>query len=422
MELAYRVDRDAPDLLAGDAGRLRQILVNLAGNAVKFTQQGEITIRVSTLQRGPERALLQFAVCDTGIGVPADRRDTVFQAFEQADGSITRKYGGTGLGLAITAKLAELMGGEAWLESETGRGSQFYFTAGFALPPSAEPEQAGQPAWPEVRALLVDDNAAARAALAELLEEAEITVLEVDGPVEAKRAICDAADVGRPFSLVLVDATLPGSVGRQAGGGTAARAARKRIAVHRADVAGPSRSSRPQPNVAPPAYLTKPVKPADLYRAVGETLEGPAVHASAAAASAPTDEARELPPLCILLAEDGIVNQTVACRLLEKRGHSVRVVDNGRAAVDEWERNAFDVVLMDVQMPELDGLAATAAIRQREQAGAANSDHRPDRPRHQRGPRTLPGRRHGRLRFQADPQPGIVRRACRSVGHAAGAG
>ncbi|HVX59519.1 MAG TPA: response regulator [Pirellulales bacterium] len=369
LELAYRVHRDAPDLLAGDAGRLRQILVNLAGNAVKFTQQGEITLRVSTLQRGPERALLQFAVCDTGIGVPADRRDTVFQAFEQADGSITRKYGGTGLGLAITAKLAGLMGGQAWLESEEGRGSQFYFTAHFALPPGAPCEQAAQPAWPAARALVVDDNAAARAALAELLEEAEMTVLEVDGAVEAKRANCEAADAGRPLSLMLVDATLPGASG--------VKLAEELQRDHPGDElpcivlmspGHPGHHARSR-TLRRAAYVTKPVKPADLYRAIGEALEGPSAHASVAA-TAPLDEAAGLPPLCILLAEDGIVNQTVACRLLEKRGHSVHVVDNGRAAVDELERNAFDVVLMDVQMPELDGFAATAAIRQRERTAA----------------------------------------------------
>jgi two-component system sensor histidine kinase/response regulator len=360
LELAYHVERNVPDSLIGDAARLRQIIVNLAGNAIKFTEEGEVTVQVGLLEQEAEKTVLQFAVSDTGIGIPPERQKSVFQPFEQADGSTTRKYGGTGLGLTISRRLAEMMGGRMWLESEVGRGSNFYFTAALGTPSAscAEHEQAA--AWPGVRVLLVDDNRSSRQALAELLESWQMGVTAVNGPASAHQACRAAAE---PFSLAIVDTILPMQSGVTLAEQLATEAPSAIPCVLLTSPGHPDAPGR-SPVLKRAAYVAKPVKPSDLYRAIDEVLRGPTAAAAPAAQAGPNGA--NLPPLTLLLAEDGLVNQTVARRLLEKHGHSVTVVGDGREAVQTLETATFDVVLMDVQMPVLDGFAATAEIRRRE--------------------------------------------------------
>ena len=367
LELGYHVQRNVPDALLGDAGRVRQAIVNLAGNAIKFTERGEVMVHVWLIERGDESCVLQFAVHDTGIGIPRDRQQNVFQPFEQADGSTTRKYGGTGLGLAITVKLVELMGGRVWLESELGRGSTFYFTARFMLQSAdaAGDHPVRLSDWPKARVLLVDDNNATRQGLAELLESWRISVTAVESQPAAQQAWQEAVSSGRGFSLAIIDTILSA----QSGVVLAEQLARETtnpplpciLLTSPGHPDHPGRSLTLQRAV----YLAKPVKPSDLHRAIDEVLNGVLTPSTSTAAS--TEDLSRLPPLRVLLAEDGLVNQTVARRLLEKRGHSVVVVGDGREALAAVARDAFDVVLMDIQMPELDGFAATAEIRRREE-------------------------------------------------------
>ncbi|HVX14538.1 MAG TPA: response regulator [Pirellulales bacterium] len=360
LELACHVERDVPDRLLGDAGRLRQIIVNLAGNAIKFTESGEVAVHVSRLEPRDDKTLVQITVRDTGIGIPFDRQKSVFQPFEQADGSTTRKYGGTGLGLAITKRLVELMGGHVWLESDVGQGSRFHFTACLSgLPALADDKRVG---WPGERVLLVDDNRTARLGLTNLLEDWQLKVTAVDGPAAAQKA--RGAVGGEPFSLIVVDSILPSQNG----------VSLAEQLVHEADggalpciiLTSPGHPDSPgrSPTLQRVAYVAKPVKPSDLERAIDAVLDGSSAATLVPAGAA--DEQVALQPLAVLLAEDGLVNQTVARRLLERNGHTVTVVGDGREALKALAGNSFDIVLMDIQMPELDGLAATAEIRRGE--------------------------------------------------------
>ncbi|HWB10299.1 MAG TPA: response regulator [Pirellulales bacterium] len=361
LELAYHVEHDVPDLLLGDSARLRQIIVNLAGNAIKFTEEGEVTVQACLLEHDAEKSVLQFSVSDTGIGIPAERQKSVFQPFEQADGSTTRKYGGTGLGLTISRRLAEMMGGRMWLESEVGRGSNFYFTATFGVPSGAAKREQSL-GWPGLRVLLVDDNRSSRQALAELLERWQMTVTAVNGPAAAHQAFRAA---GETFALAIVDSILPMQSGVALAEQLVAEAPRSLPCVLLTSPGHPDAPGR-SPVLERAAYVAKPVKPSDLQRAIGEVLSGS--RATGAVAAQGARDGTSVAPLKLLLAEDGLVNQTVARRLLEKHGHSVTVVGDGREALQALEGAPFDVVLMDVQMPVLDGFAATAEIRRRELA------------------------------------------------------
>ena len=360
LELAYHVERNVPDFLIGDAARLRQIIVNLAGNAIKFTDEGEVAVQVCLLEQEAEQTMLQFAVSDTGIGIPPDRQKNVFQPFEQADGSTTRKYGGTGLGLTISRRLAEMMGGRMWLESEIGRGSSFYFTAALGTACEAAAERKEPAGWPGAGVLLVDDNRSSRQALAELLEGWQMRVTAVNGPASAHQA-CRAAE--EAFSLAIVDSILPMQSGVALAEQLATETPRTMPCVLLTSPGHPDAPGRSL-LLKRASYVAKPVKPSDLYRAIGEVLHGSPTPAAVAVPAA--RDAASLPPLRLLLAEDGLVNQTVARRLLEKYGHSVTVVNDGGEALQALEEANFDVVLMDVQMPVLDGFAATAEIRRRE--------------------------------------------------------
>jgi PAS domain S-box-containing protein len=369
LELACHIAPDVPDTLVGDPGRLRQVLVNLAGNAIKFTERGEVLVDVARDGLADDAVSLKFTVSDTGIGIPQEKQSQIFGPFVQADASTTRRYGGTGLGLAISAQLVALMGGRIWVESEVGRGSRFHFVAEFGV----QPGDAAAGVLPDsadllgLRVLVVDDNATNRRILEEMLKNWRMTPSAVDGARAALSALRDAAAAGDPFRLVLSDALMP-----DVDGFTLARAVRDDARLSetrlilltsaglaqgrsRADAAGFS------------AYLSKPVKQSDLLDAI-LTVFGPPAAARRPARRwrRPPASRRQSRPLHVLVAEDNATNQKLVVALLEHRKHSVVVAPNGRDAVRRSAERPFDVILMDVQMPEMNGLEATAAIRERE--------------------------------------------------------
>jgi two-component system, sensor histidine kinase and response regulator len=368
LELACDTHAEVPELLMGDAHRLRQILTNLVGNAVKFTERGEVVVRCRPVpEAGGVR--LRFDVADTGIGIPANKLQAVFEPFTQADGSTTRKYGGTGLGLTICQRLVSLMGGRLWAESEPGKGSTFSFEirldrASGSLERTVEApiDVTGVPI------LIVDDNATNRRVLAEAVRHwGARPTCAASGP-EAMDELRWAAGNGTPFAIVLLDGMMPEMdgfmvaeriVGDPVLAGTAV------IMLTSADRQGDTARCR---ELGVAAYLVKPVKPAELNRTVAAALRGPAAASRTVAVRPPSAREAEptARPLKVLVAEDNPVNQRVIVRLLEKFGHAVTVTGDGAQAVAALSREPFDIVLMDVQMPEMDGFEATAVIRQRE--------------------------------------------------------
>jgi CheY-like chemotaxis protein/HPt (histidine-containing phosphotransfer) domain-containing protein len=382
LELACHIAPDVPDALVGDPGRLRQVLVNLVGNAIKFTEHGEVVVDVAAVGRPEGAAPLRFAVRDTGIGIPADKLPSLFQPFVQVDGSLTRKYEGTGLGLVISSRLVEAMGGRITIESKVGKGSAFAFTVSLELRPG--PGERPVPAEPAqvrgLRALVVDDNATNRRILEEMLAHWGLTPTVVDGGRAALAALASAHQAGAPFPLVLLDAGMP-----EMDGFTLAEAIRQHpewdgALILMASSASPAGSTARARAAGVAEVLTKPVKQADLWQAILRALGTAAPAGRPAAAERPAAPAGR--PLRILLAEDNPVNQKLAVCLLEKQGHAVTVAGNGREALaalyppdsppEEGGPRRFDVVLMDVQMPELDGLRVTAAIRERERASGGH--------------------------------------------------
>jgi PAS domain S-box-containing protein len=367
LELVCHIPREVPQAVAGDATRLRQIVVNLVGNAVKFTEQGEVVLSASVESQTGQAFILHCAVRDTGIGIPPEKQATVFDAFEQADTSITRKYGGTGLGLAISSRLVELMGGRIWVESEPGRGSTFHFTARLEVQPvPATPRRAGSAARVfGTRTLIVDDNATNRRLLDEMLKNWGMEPVAAAGAAEALDCLRNAASHGRPFQLVLTDINMPDADGfslveqmrrDEALAGTLA------IVLTSGDRPGDIVRGK---ELGVAGYLVKPVKQSELFDSIVAVLGVTTVEFEKESAVAAAPATR---PLRILLAEDSLPNQKLAVGLLTKWGHTVTVAGNGREAVAAWEANRYDLILMDVQMPELDGLQATALIREREHA------------------------------------------------------
>jgi PAS domain S-box-containing protein len=368
LELAYAVQSEVPDTVVGDPGRLRQILVNLVGNAVKFTEQGEVVVAVEATSPVTATVELHVSVKDTGIGIPADKQGLILEPFTQGDSSMTRKYGGTGLGLAISKQLVELMGGRLWLESEVGRGSIFHFTASVGVPPAPAARQ--MPAPPidvrQLPVLVVDDNATNRHLLQDVLAHWHMQPTAVDGGEAALARLTQARGTGTPFPLALVDAQMP-----EMDGFTLAARIRQDptlvgttiLMLSSVDLSGDAARCR---ELDIPVYLTKPIIQSDLWNAIMTALRR-AAHPSTPTPSAPP---RMLlgrrQRLRILLAEDNVVNQTLTVRMLEKCGHQVEVVGTGKAALAALAQRFFDVVLMDMQMPELDGLETTAAIRAQE--------------------------------------------------------
>jgi PAS domain S-box-containing protein len=370
LELACHVLSEVPDALIGDPGRLRQIVVNLVGNAIKFTEHGEVVVRVQVETRSDDQVCLRLTVSDTGIGIPPDKQQVIFDAFSQVDGSTTRRYGGTGLGLAISQRLAEMMAGRVWVESEVGRGSTFHVTARFGL--ATGRAEAGAPGRPidlkSLPVLVVDDNATNRRILKEMLRNWRMKPLAVGDGEAALSEVRKSRRAGQGFRLVLLDASMPGMDGftvaeriKAGPGGSETTILMLTSAGQRGDAARCR-----QKGIA--GYLTKPVKQSDLLDAIMTLLGSPEAHAreSFITRHSLREDRRRLR---VLVVEDNPVNQTVATRILEKRGHAVTIAGNGREALKVLKKGHFDLVLMDVQMPVMSGLEATAAIRRGEKRG-----------------------------------------------------
>jgi len=381
LELACHITPGVPDGLVGDAGRLRQVVVNLVGNAIKFTEIGEVVVRVEMNSRTANDAELHFSVRDTGIGIPAAKQHAIFRAFEQADGSTTRRFGGTGLGLTISTQLVGLMGGRMWVESEPGAGSTFHFTGRFGLSTMPTPHAARVSAHNlrNLPVLVVDDNATNRRILMDMLTQWTMWPAAVENGRDAIARMEQASESNQSFPLVLLDAQMP-----DLDGFAVAERIRQNPKLAGATImmlssAGQLGDADRCRQLGVYTYLTKPIKQSDLFDAILTTLaaapasETPAAKGRGAGATESSVAVPATPPLRILLAEDNAVNQRVAVRLLEKRGHSVAVAGNGSEALTRLERETFDLVLMDVQMPVMDGLEATAAIRAREAGTGART-------------------------------------------------
>jgi signal transduction histidine kinase/DNA-binding response OmpR family regulator len=374
LELADHVAADVPDALAGDPHRLRQVIVNLIGNAIKFTERGEVVLHVDLRSRTEQEVCLHFAISDTGIGITPDQQQKLFKAFSQADTSTTRKYGGTGLGLAISARLVAMMGGEIWLESQVGRGSTFHFLARFgpARCPVPRTEPAALTHVHGLPVLVVDDNATNRRILQEMLTKWGMRPTVVEGGREALAAIEQARSTGTPYTLVLLDAMMP-----EMDGFTLAERIRKAPEPMGSTLMMLSSANRREDaarcrELGVSTYLTKPIRQSTLLDAIMTSLGASATVEDRAAAGADRP-APAKSRLRLLLAEDNAVNQRLAVSLLEKRGHQVVVAGNGREALAALDAQPFDAVLMDVQMPEMDGFEATAAIRAREAETGAHT-------------------------------------------------
>ncbi|MCU0958620.1 MAG: response regulator [Pirellulaceae bacterium] len=363
LELASDVQSDVPELLVGDAGRLRQVIVNLIGNALKFTECGEVVLSVRVVSRTDGDVVLEFAVRDTGIGIPEDQLTRIFEAFEQVDSTLTRRFGGTGLGLAICRKLIELMGGRIWAESCLGAGSTFRFTCRF--PYHTEPRMAGQAAAlvPGTRVLIVDDHATTRRILTEMLASWDMVPTAVARARDALELLEQARPPAPPFQLVITDVNMPDVDGFtlvetiRSHPATATLPVVLLTSTHLNDEA--AQCDRLQIT----AQVSKPVKQSDLLDAIAVAMQG-AVPALGVPPE-PLGRAAPLPRLRILLAEDSLMNQRLALGLLGA-DHDVTVAGDGHEALKLVEQESFDLVLMDVQMPLMDGLEATRAIRARE--------------------------------------------------------
>jgi len=377
LELVVDVAPDIPEVLEGDVTRIRQIIVNLVGNALKFTDHGEIVVRVETESLGEDYAVLHFSVRDTGIGIPVDKQSLIFEAFSQADASTTRKYGGTGLGLSIASRLVQMMHGRIWVESEVGRWSIFHFTARLGRvprPPQGIPLESVS--LEGVPVLVVDDNATNRRILEGALESWGMIPTSTEEVRGALATWEQARQTGQPFRLVITDAHMPEfdgfqlveMIARQSG-----PAEHEVIMLTSGGVPGDAVRCR---KLGIAAYLTKPIRQSQLRETIVRVLaakSGPSQLPKLVTRHSLREEqkASVLPskvPLRILVVEDNLVNQRLAERLLAKCGHSVTVVENGREALAALEQQSFDLVLMDVQMPEMDGFEATAAIRAREKS------------------------------------------------------
>jgi PAS domain S-box-containing protein len=376
LELIYDVPSEVHDALIGDVYRVRQVIVNLVGNAIKFTERGEIVVSVAQVERTDADTTLHFTVRDTGIGIPPDKLEAIFRPFEQADASTTRQFGGTGLGLAISVQLVELMGGRIWAESEVGKGSMFHFTAVFGLgkPAPAADARERRGLLEGLPVLVVDDNATNRRILEQMLRNWRMKPQDAADGASALAALDRAANAGQPFRLVLSDVNMPEMDGFTLFERTRSNPQHQDVPfVLLTSAARPGDVARCR-EIGVAAHLIKPVKQSLLMNAIASAVAGrDAVDLKQEEPLPTANTTTTERALYILLAEDNATNQKFAVRAIEKAGHKAVVANNGLEAVQAWEKDAYDVVLMDVQMPELDGLEATARIRGLEQERGVTS-------------------------------------------------
>jgi two-component system sensor histidine kinase/response regulator len=368
LEIAARVPPDLPPALLGDPARLRQILTNLVGNAVKFTERGEVIVRVAVIEQGPDTVQLRFEVSDTGIGIPSDAQARMFQPFSQADSSTTRRYGGTGLGLAICKYLVQLMGGEIGFDTRLGEGTTFWFTIQVATVPDASAAARPPMDLHGLRVVAVDDNATNRLILQDQLAAWNMQVWTASDGASALQVVGRMLAEGAPPDLVLLDMHMPAMDGLQLARALRADAGLARTRLLLLTSLGQGALASGVTAAAGIAKaLTKPVRQSVLFDTIARTMRGadPVVQKSECAPALP----RHGPGPRVLVAEDTEVNQEVARGMLEKLGYLADVVGNGREAIDMLRQSRYAVVLMDVQMPEMDGFEATEVIR-REDAAA----------------------------------------------------
>ncbi|MHC2068252.1 response regulator [Bremerella sp. T1] len=366
VELAVRIVPDVPDFLRGDSSRLRQIVVNLVGNAIKFTEKGEVVMKVENEAFSGDFITLHFSVRDTGIGISPEKQTQIFDAFTQADASTTRQYGGTGLGLAISSQLTKMMGGKIWVESAAGQGSTFHFTARFRRSekqPDTKP--AALDSLYDLHVLIVDDNSTNRIICEEMLVNWGMKPKSVSSGQDALQELQRARQKEDPYQLILVDVMMPEMDGLQL-----VRHIRQIEDSPELTIMMLSSADRPtDPDFSDKhgiaKCITKPITQSMLLNGIA-TAMGTSRSDSIHGEHLLPDKTKKFVPRHILLAEDGVVNRKVAQSLLENRGHYVTAVENGRLAVDAYRSGTFDLILMDVQMPVLDGFAATAEIRQLE--------------------------------------------------------
>ncbi|MGA2631914.1 MAG: PAS domain S-box protein, partial [Terriglobia bacterium] len=373
LELVYRTPPSVPRDLVGDPGRLRQILVNLAGNAIKFTERGEVVVRVEAQSQTEEGVELHFAVTDTGIGISREKQQLIFEAFAQADASTTRKYGGTGLGLAITSQLVKMMRGRLWVDSEPGQGSTFHFTAHFGLAPAPTKPHALRETviLRDMPVLVVDDNATNRRILEAMLTHWVMQPTLAEGGREALGYMDAARNAGKPYPLVLIDAQMPDMDGFALAEQIKQDPTLAGATIMMLTSAGQRGDAARCRELGIAVYLIKPIRQSELLEAILLALGRPFREGERPAVLTRHSLREAGRKLRVLVAEDNVVNQALVVRLLEKQGHTVVVARNGKEALAILENSAcgeFNCVLMDVQMPEMDGFEATAVIRQKEEA------------------------------------------------------
>jgi len=372
LELAFRIAPEVPVAVRADLGRLRQILINLVGNAIKFTEAGEVSVEIAVVEGMDDVVTLGFTVRDTGLGIPPEKLESIFNEFEQVDGSTTRKFGGTGLGLAICSRLVDLMGGRVWVESQVDRGSRFSFEVPLERvdwPPSGptpRPVEAERVRVGGTKVLIVDDNATNRLILEEMLSNWGMEpAVAADAPT-GLAMLGTAVDRGQPFQLVISDVNMPDTDGYQF-----CQSIRQDPSLRDTPIILLTSSGRPGDgqrcdSLGVSASLMKPAKQSEIFdavvRALGVTRGEDEMESDIDVGTGPS-----IGVLNILLAEDNLVNQKLAVGILERLGHRVTVVATGKETLAAWEQAPFDVILMDIQMPEMDGLQATQAIRQLEQ-------------------------------------------------------
>ncbi|MFP5227303.1 MAG: response regulator [Acidobacteriota bacterium] len=371
LELLCEISEDLPVAVSGDPGRLRQVILNLVGNAVKFTERGEVKVSVRVERAEPDGTVVHFTVSDTGIGIAPDKLEAIFESFSQADTSTTREFGGTGLGLTISRRLVTMMGGRIWVESIRGKGSCFHFTARFSQAETLTTPEQLLPArsdWGGVKVLIVDDNRTNRRILEGLLTRWGMLPTVASGGTEGLKLYTEALQNGCPFRLVLTDMHMPKLDGfslveqlREVSDTSASTIMMLTSGGQRGD----AKRCR---ELGIAAYLLKPVRQTELREAIDRLLaaDGKGGNTPMMTRSSLQESTSGIRKLSILLAEDNPVNQKLALRMLEKRGHRVAVVANGREALAALDSQSFDLVLMDMQMPEIDGFEATVLLRERE--------------------------------------------------------